>query len=66
MKPNPGFYADIQTILQEARKKAYVSINTQMIMAYWEIGKRIVEEEQRGKSKAAYENVRGAAYNGGR
>jgi predicted nuclease of restriction endonuclease-like (RecB) superfamily len=48
------FYEDIGKILQEARRKAYVAINSEMVMAYWRIGKRIVEEEQQGNQKAGY------------
>lgn len=48
------FYDDISKILHEARRKAYVAINAEMVMAYWRIGKRIVEEEQQGNQKAEY------------
>ena len=54
MKSLSHSYEDISKILEEARQKAYVSINSEMVMAYWRIGKRIVEEEQRGNSKADY------------
>ncbi len=45
---------DIQNILKQARQKAYQSINLAMVQAYWLIGKRIVEEEQEGKTRAIY------------
>jgi len=45
---------DIKRIIISARNKAYTSINTVMIEAYWLIGKRIVEEEQQGKNRAEY------------
>lgn len=54
MKSLSHFYKDISDILSEARKKAYVSVNTEMVMAYWKIGKRIVEEEQSGEKRAEY------------
>ena len=54
MKSLAAFYKDISRILLEARQKAYVSINTEMVMAYWLIGKRIVQEEQRGEKRAEY------------
>ena len=47
-------YTDIRGILEQARQKAYASINFAMVKAYWLIGKRIVKEEQNGKDKAAY------------
>lgn len=47
-------YEDIRKILAQARNKAYAAVNVAMVEAYWNVGKRIVEEEQRGKKKAAY------------
>ena len=47
-------YNDIRAILQKARHKTYSAINTAMVEAYWNIGKRIVEEEQNGKERADY------------
>jgi len=49
-----GFYDDIRTILQRARTQAYTAVNTAMVEAYWHIGKRIVDEEQKGKQRAEY------------
>lgn len=49
-----SLYTEIKTILQEARQSAYRSVNFTMVVAYWEIGKRIVEHEQVGKKRAAY------------
>ena len=48
------FYSTIKTILIDAREKVYRSINFTMVTTYWNIGKIIVEEEQRGKDKAGY------------
>jgi predicted nuclease of restriction endonuclease-like (RecB) superfamily len=48
------FHADIRHILQSARNKAYTAVNSAMVEAYWLIGKRIVEEEQKGEKKAKY------------
>jgi len=45
---------DIQHIMRQAQQSAYRSINQAMVQAYWLVGKRIVEEEQQGESKAAY------------
>ena len=56
MKPElPGdLYGRISSILQEARQSAYRAVNFTMVVAYWEIGKRIVEHEQGGNAKAGY------------
>lgn len=48
------FHADIKNILEQARGKAYSAVNAAMVEAYWLIGRRIVEEEQRGQHKAEY------------
>lgn len=45
---------DIRSILAEARKATARAINTTMTAAYWLIGKRIVEEEQKGSDRAIY------------
>lgn len=45
---------DIRTIITRARSKAYQSINETLIRSNWEIGKRIIEEEQLGKQRADY------------
>ena len=49
-----NLYIQIKQILDEARKQAYRSINSVMVQAYWNIGKLIVEEEQKGKNRAEY------------
>jgi len=38
----------------EARGKAYTAINSALVEAYWQIGRRIVNEEQHGNERAAY------------
>ncbi len=48
------FIQDIKTLLSIARKKVHQNINEIMTKTYFEIGKRIVEEEQEGKSRAKY------------
>ena len=45
---------DIKTIISSARNTVYSVTNQVMIMAYWNIGKRIVEEEQNGQVRADY------------
>lgn len=48
------FFADIRDLLHVGRETAYRSVNTIMVKTYWQIGKRIVEEEQNGKARADY------------
>ena len=47
-------YTDVYSILQQAREKAYNSANGIMTYAYWNIGRRIVEQEQYGTKKVRY------------
>lgn len=51
---NVSFITEIKDIITQARQKAYSAINTAMIEAYWLVGRRIVEEEQGGASRAEY------------
>ncbi len=48
------FYTDVYFILQQARERAYNSANGIMTYAYWNVGRRIVEQEQYGEKKAQY------------
>lgn len=47
-------YQSIREILEKARSTAYRAVNVAMVQAYWEIGRVIVEEEQRGAVRAKY------------
>ena len=49
-----GFFEEIRAILYQARQHAYTAVNSVMVEAYWQIGRRIVEEEQRGEDRATY------------
>lgn len=48
------FYKDVHDILENARSNAYVMANDIMTYAYWNVGKRIVEQELKGSAKAKY------------
>jgi len=47
------FYNEIKSILVNARNKVYNTANFAMVQAYWNIGKKIIEE-QGGKDTAEY------------
>ncbi len=47
-------HADIVALLEAARRAAARSVNALMTASYWEIGRRIVEFEQRGTRRAEY------------
>jgi len=44
----------IVTILEQARGNVVQAVNTNMVLAYWLIGREIVEEIQRGEERAEY------------
>lgn len=57
MSPNTiasTFFDDVRNILARARGNAYTAVNFAMVEAYWQIGRRIVEEEQNGADRAEY------------
>ncbi len=41
-------------ILERARTNVVRSVNSQMVIAYWLVGREIVEEEQQGEKRAEY------------
>ena len=48
------FCKDVHKILDDAKNKTYAAANNIMTYAYWNVGKRIIEQEQKGASKARY------------
>jgi len=44
----------IGTLLGQARKQVYTQVNQILVNTYWQIGKRIVNYEQKGKQRADY------------
>ena len=49
-----SIYKKISEITENARTRALYAGNTEMVRAYWLIGKEIVEEEQKGEERANY------------
>ncbi len=54
MKLNEVFYQTIRDLIAKAQHQVKVAVNFTMVDLYWSIGKRIVEEEQAGESRAEY------------
>ena len=48
------FITDIRAIIEQGRRQAYAAAGQAAIMTYWNVGRRIVEEEQQGENRAAY------------
>jgi len=57
-RQEPGLYGDlvgeIVSLLEDARRSSARAVNALMTATYWEIGRTIVEYEQRGSSRAKY------------
>ncbi len=51
---NPKVINDIVSIIQRSQTKAVRSVNFYRVKMYWNIGKRIFEEEQQGEERAEY------------
>ena len=49
-----GVYQQVRAILIRSRSRAWQAVNTEMVACYWQIGRLIIKEEQRGKKRAAY------------
>jgi predicted nuclease of restriction endonuclease-like (RecB) superfamily len=49
-----GIRSGIVELLSTARQSAARNVNSLMTASYWEIGRRIVEAEQKGKRRAGY------------
>ena len=49
-----SFIDDVKSIIDNARKNAVRSVDFCRVRMYWDIGKRIFEEEQDGKDRADY------------
>lgn len=45
---------DLRSIVSKARSKAFAAVNYSLVERNWRIGKRIVEQEQNGASRAEY------------
>jgi predicted nuclease of restriction endonuclease-like (RecB) superfamily len=55
VKSDYSFLIDsIGVILEQGRNKVFYAANSILVRTYWEIGKEIVEFEQKGKEKAEY------------
>ena len=49
-----NFYESVIQLLRKAQEKVVHAVNNTMVITYFEIGRMIVEEEQKGKERAEY------------
>ena len=47
-------FSDVKNIIENGLRKAYQNANTVTVLTYWQVGRRIVEEEQQGEKRAEY------------
>jgi len=48
------FYSGIKTLIKRSRTNVYEAVNFSMVQTYWQIGKRIFEEQQKGNGQTDY------------
>jgi len=53
-EPPEELFGRVVSILEQARGNVVRAVNTQMVLAYWSIGREIVQELQGGEERAAY------------
>ena len=51
---NEQLLKNISALLENARNKVVVAVNQTIVLTYFEIGRMIVEDEQKGESRAEY------------
>ena len=51
---NMEIVKNVIDLLENARKKVITTVNQTMVLTYFEIGRMIVEEEQKGENRAEY------------
>ena len=51
---NQKFHKEVVELLNNARNKVKRSVDSIMTYTYYEVGRRIVEEEQKGEKRAEY------------
>jgi hypothetical protein len=48
-----ALFGDVASMIDGARRRAAASVNSELVMLYWSVGKR-VREEVLGEERAAY------------
>ena len=51
---NKVLFQDVCSIIEQGRQQAYANVGQIVIYTYWNVGRRIVEEEQGGQKRASY------------
>ena len=48
------FVSDVRQIIDNGRQQAFTAASAISLATYWNIGRRLVEEEQKGNARAEY------------
>lgn len=48
------FVSEVCSIIDDGRRQAYATVGQVGIMTFWNVGRRIVEEEQHGENRVTY------------
>ncbi len=51
---NPTLLIALRELLQSSRRVMQQSVNSTMVLTYWQVGQLIVEDEQQGEKRAIY------------
>lgn len=51
---NDNLIQNIAQIIEQARNHVRQTVNSAMVLSYWEIGRLLVEDEQQGEQRAEY------------
>ena len=51
---NNNIFSEIKQVMLEARKNVASVVNVELLKAYWEVGRIIVEDEQNHQDRADY------------
>jgi predicted nuclease of restriction endonuclease-like (RecB) superfamily len=54
LNPSPNLIQEVKELLHQARQQTVKHVNQLMVLTYFEIGRKIVEEQQGGKERAEY------------
>lgn len=54
VKTKKALYDRVVPIIEGSRNRILVTINQEIVKAYWQIGREIIEEEQNGQDRAEY------------
>ena len=49
-----NFVNDVRSVIEQGRQQAYAAVSLMGIATFWNVGRRIVEEEQKGEKRATY------------